>query len=809
MAKNMALGVVIGGAVAPSIGKAFAEVNGRIKGLGDQAKRINTLGQLVRETERLQKEWRQAHLTGSSAAEGLRKKLEANLEALRRNGLEARNLARDYQRLDKIGRGIELTKKGREDLVSGRDGLRNNVGTAVAATATLGVPTKVSSDYNAIIRDIAIKAGTAGTAQESEMSRTIVGTARASGLARNDVAAVVNQLVGAGMDVQKALAYAPVASKFVVGQGAAGDDTGRMINALGQNAKITDPRVMQQALEAIAYQGQAGSFEAADMAKWFPELLSEMEKIGITGLDAVTQLGAMLQVQMKTAGSSDEAANNLKNWFSKIGSTDTVKQYKDAGIDYDKSLHEGIANKMSTLEASLALAQKYVLAKNPEKEKQIQQTLNRISNEGDRARAKSMLEGLESSLRTGDIFADMQVKAALTAWTQGRGYYEKLKSEARESAGIIEKNLDERRDASQQKWKEVGQNWDDAMRSMGDAISPWTDRAAVGLGQVATGLSRLADDSPRVVRGVVAFGGSMLAIGTAVRAFQVGRGLVNLGRGTLMGNANLVQRVFVTNQPAVVGADGGVTAAGGGGAAGGTRPTAGQRVMGGVRAAGPGALLGAITGLTMAIDTAFNARTRGEKAEGYGQAVGTTVGTVAGTIIGGAVGSFVPVVGTAIGAALGGTLGAWFGGVGGGKVGKAVFGDSPTPEGPAWRPMQKLPTYTPAPMLGDTRRFLGVPAPLPGIGQPIGDVARALTLPANSGSPMSAALRPPPPLKLEIPPPKVEQSFTFAPQVDLRVEGDVRDPQALVNALMPEMRRQFDDYAREQRSRALYDAPHN
>ena len=231
--------------------------------------------------------------------------------------------------------------------------------------------------------------------------------------------------------------------------------------------------------------------------------------------------------------------------------------------------------------------------------------------------------------------------------------------------------------------------------------------------------------------------------------------------------------------------------------------------MGGVRAAGPGALLGAITGLTMAIDTAFNARTRGEKAEGYGQAVGTTVGTVAGTIIGGAVGSFVPVVGTAIGAALGGTLGAWFGGVGGGKVGKAVFGDSPTPEGPAWRPMQKLPTYTPAPMLGDTRRFLGVPAPLPGIGQPIGDVARALTLPANSGSPMAAALRPPAPLKLEIPPPKVEQSFTFAPQVDLRVEGDVRDPQALVNALMPEMRRQFDDYAREQRSRALYDAPHN
>ena len=49
------------------------------------------------------------------------------------------------------------------------------------------------------------------------------------------------------------------------------------------------------------------------------------EKIGITGPEAVTSLGAMLQVQMKTVGSPDEAANNLKNWFSKIGAEDTKK----------------------------------------------------------------------------------------------------------------------------------------------------------------------------------------------------------------------------------------------------------------------------------------------------------------------------------------------------------------------------------------------------------------------------------------------------------------------------------------------------
>ncbi|MFG9957571.1 hypothetical protein, partial [Pseudomonas aeruginosa] len=69
------------------------------------------------------------------------------------------------------------------------------------------------------------------------------------------------------------------------------------------------PRVMEKALEAIAFQGQAGSFEASDMARWFPQLLAEMGKLEIFGMDAVTQLGSMLQVQMKTAGGADEAAN--------------------------------------------------------------------------------------------------------------------------------------------------------------------------------------------------------------------------------------------------------------------------------------------------------------------------------------------------------------------------------------------------------------------------------------------------------------------------------------------------------------------
>lgn len=43
---------------------------------------------------------------------------------------------------------------------------------------------------------------------------------------------------------------------------------------------------------------------------------------------------------MKTVGNADEAANNLKDWFSKIGSNETATNYKKAGVDYEAKMRE-------------------------------------------------------------------------------------------------------------------------------------------------------------------------------------------------------------------------------------------------------------------------------------------------------------------------------------------------------------------------------------------------------------------------------------------------------------------------------------
>ncbi|MCP1489407.1 ElaB/YqjD/DUF883 family membrane-anchored ribosome-binding protein [Pseudomonas fluorescens] len=714
MSNKLALGLVIGGAVSSTVGAAFKDVTGRIKKLEDTGKRARVLEKTIGDTMRLRDEWRKAHLAGEKGADALRKKLEANLAALKKEGVEVRNLSKAYTQMGRTARGAELKAKGHMQLDEGKQQMRSSVGQAVAASAAMAIPAKISADYGAIIRDIAIKANIANTPEEAALSKTVIDTSRDTGMARNQVAEVVNALVGAGMELDKAMSYAPTAAKFAVGQGSDGTETARMINALGQNAKITDPAMMQKALEAIAYQGQAGSFEAADMARWFPELLAGMGKLGITGMDSVTQLGSMLQVQMKTAGGSDEAANNLKNWMEKIGSGETVAAYKKAGIDYQGSMNTGLQSGKSTLESSFALAQKYIEATDPKKAAEMAKATAAISEQADPEKAKAMIASLESALRTGDLFVDMQVKGALTAYMQNKDLYDSLKKESASATGILDKNLEERRQSSAQKQSEMVQNLDDSMRAIGDAMRPVTDAVVDGVGSVARGMAKLADESPRLVTGIGLATAGLIGLSTAMSGLKMAKGLMNIGRGSLMGNPNIPQKVIVTNMGAGGGLGGGPDIDDVDGDDGKKRKKGGKgRGRGGGGGGGGGefgkvmkgtAVVAVVDAGFKAYDTYQNAETQDEKAEGYGAAAGGLAGTLAGAAAGAAIGSAVPVIGTIVGGFIGAYLGSQGGDALGGFMGKKMFGTDES--------LKKIPDAGPlmmanagkdmAPKLGDT-----------------------------------------------------------------------------------------------------------
>ncbi|MCO7519186.1 MULTISPECIES: phage tail tape measure protein [unclassified Pseudomonas] len=861
MAK-LAIALEIGGAVAASLGAAFGTAKGHIKKLEESGSRAKVLKNTIGETIKLKEEWKKAHDSGSAAASGLLRRLEGNLDALKKQGVEVGRLSKEYQRLGREAKAADLQQKGRQQISSGQSLLKPTLAATAVGVGMAAIPTKISAGYQAVIRDIAIKADVANKPEEAQLTRTVIDTAKDTGMSRNDVADLVNQLVGAGMELDKALAYAPTAAKFAVGQGASGVDTASMIMALQQNAKITDPKVMEQALEAIAYQGQAGSFEASDMARWFPQLLASMEKNGSTGLDAVTSLGSMLQVQMKTAGSSDEAANNFKNWVEKIGAGDVVKAYKDAGIDYQASLNTGIQKGMSTIESSMALAMKYVEATDPAKAKKIKDAQAGISKEADPVKAKAALDALEKTLRTGDLFADMQVKAALTAYSQNRDLYTQLKNDSTKATGILDKNLAERRETSSQIWAETLQSIDDGMRSVGDAIRPVTDRIGQGITFVARKLTVLSDKLPGLVIGITGIAAGISALLAVYSTAKIGKGVLNVMRGRRMGRGGGAddvpetgskvvdaglgvlgkvfggaaandaggglgsepQRVFVVNAKdlggfgtsSAVGEPGGrrrrrQQRKGRGGP--GPRPSAPTGAVGRVARAGAatgvasasavsdvgrmGRMLGAVgkvskvvaklpggkvldAGMTV-IDTAMNAKTQDEKAEGYGSAAGGLAGALAGGAAGAAIGSVVPIIGTAIGGAIGAAIGGMGGEGLGGWLGKKLFGDD--------EQLAKADKDKAAP--GDVARSIAAASPAPTA--PV--VAQALEQ-----------------AKPKTDPPKVDQQFSYMPNMPITVQGDVKDPQQVFRSLEGMIRNSWETWSRESLARQaagqLFDEPH-
>jgi phage tail tape-measure protein len=409
----------------------------------------------------------------------------------------------------------------------------------------------------------------------------------------------------------------------------------------------------------------------------------------------------------------------------------------------------------------------------------LDQGLTQISQETDPAKAQAMADALAATLRTGDLFADMQVKTALMAYTQNKKFYADLKQGASDPSGprkdILDKNLSERRESSSQRWAETGQAFNDSLRAIGDALRPATDALATGIAGAARGLTALSEQTPQVVLGLAAVSAGALVLGKAWATLKIGRGLANIARGSAGDRSNIVQRVFVTNanDDEDDGLDHGKEGKGGKGKSPASRMSRGMKVGGALAVVGAG---------VQALDTYQNATTLDEKAEGYGEAAGGLAGGLAGAAAGAAIGSIIPLLGTAIGGVIGGIVGAWGGGELGATMGKALFGG---PDTPAKAPLGILPMAA---------------------GQEVGAVVRSMenapAAPVTAAALMATTAVKAPEW------PRVDQQFTFAPAPVITVQGDVKDPAQLAQALMPHLQRQFEDFARDARTRQLFDAPH-
>lgn len=552
MAGKLALALVIGGAVSSSLGSAFSTVSSGISKLEKQGNKAKVLQSTIGETMKLREEWKRAHDSGAAGADKLKRRLDSNLDALRKQGVETGRLGREYERMGRAAKSAELQMKGRAQISEGAKGLKSTAGQGLGYAATLAIPTKVSGDYQASIRQMALWAHIAGEGEEQQMADQIAKVAAGVGMGQQALATAVGGLIEKGIDWQESVDYAPIIADLIDGQGMEGETIATLFSAFKEaGVKKEDMGAM---LGQVAAAGDIGAFGPKDMARYMPSLLGTIKTLGMEGPEAVRFLGASLQSQYKQTQDSAAAATNMNNLLNAVISSTSQERFAKQGIDLAGSIGRAVktGKAANPVEAYIKLTDVLLKQQNPGKFKEVQALKKRIqeSAEGSAEEAQAMAALLQSAgLAT--IVSDQSASAGLLAQIKYGDVIKEDMATIKDTDGKakIEGDAGKARDTSNAKWGTAKAASESALTRIGDAIRPLTDKAADVIAKVTYAIGDMVEKAPTVVAAITAIGGAFIAFRGVSQGFKIGKGLVNLARGKLLGggDGNDVQKVFVTN----------------------------------------------------------------------------------------------------------------------------------------------------------------------------------------------------------------------------------------------------------------------
>lgn len=317
----------------------------------------------------------------------------------------ARDFGRGMSDAIKTGFSAENMKaaieRSERDIQQARGRLMGAFGMAM----TLGAPVMVAGNAQAAMTDYAKLAGLSAD-QTAALSAEIDKLSRRerTGMANMDLLTGLKTYVGKGLDQDRALRALEPTGRAAKATGAAFDEMAASGFAAMDNLKVA-PEELRKVFDVMAQSGKEGSFELKAMARAFPELTSGAQALGMEGVDGVASLSAALQVAMKSAGSEDQAANNLSNFLGKLTAPDTVKKFKDAGINLKEEFQKAAASGADPLEHMLG-----VIAQ---------------ATGGDQ-------------FKMGELFADKQVLDFLRAAIPNLEEYRRIKDSAMSADGIID-----------------------------------------------------------------------------------------------------------------------------------------------------------------------------------------------------------------------------------------------------------------------------------------------------------------------------------------------------------------------------------
>lgn len=441
----------------------------------------------------------------------------------------------------------------------------------------------------------------------SEMRGLIADLVKANGGHTDLAVDTVQGMLANGMDFEAVKRNATATHALAKAAGENGHYDGAAAAKLAQ-VFANNGFDVARATQMAAFSGMQGTFELDDMVKNLPALLPDARAAGFTGEAGLAFLLSALQSAANKSGSSDEAANNVKNILQKSLSADTVKRMdtllkeRGSGADWRQMLLAGQREGKNAVQVLGDFAQQML---SEDKEYQAAKARADAGDENARQQVATL-----TALLVAKLIPDMQARAGLNAMLdtgQMNAFFQELTGN--QSDVIANKNAYLANSAANR------QEQAEALRDLGLQESQTFEHLAAA----ETGFKNLTAEFPVATEALKA----LAAAATAAAVAQGAMGLLGKGGGLAGG----LGRGAVLGTGARFGAAGLAAAAGGIG------------------------LKDANARINRNEHRGFFEGGLDSRAAGYGESA------LSGAALGAAVGSLIPVIGTAVGAGAGALFG--------------------------------------------------------------------------------------------------------------------------------------------------------
>lgn len=360
---------------------------------------------------------------------------EAAYNRLARSGmLSANEQGRAFrsmtERVRELRREMGLVERSQRSMAGV---MRAGMGMAAGAWAAgqvLRSPIERTMSYD---RRLAMMANTAFADRDvagrragmATLDAAVVNAVRTGGGTREGAAETLDFLLSSGaMSSQAAINLLPTLQKYATATGADPKELGSIAVRGLQSFGIAE-QDMPMALDMAIMAGQQGGFELKDMAKWLPQQMAAGRLSGLSGMSGLAKLLAVNQASAITAGTKDEAGNNLVNLLAKINSRDTATDAKKLGINLTSTLARGRENGLDSLDTFVGIVENQV-----GKDKNYQALKARIATaqgSDKKAALESMADILQGSV-IGELVQDRQALMALVGYMNNRDYVKKIEA---------------------------------------------------------------------------------------------------------------------------------------------------------------------------------------------------------------------------------------------------------------------------------------------------------------------------------------------------------------------------------------------